>query len=361
MCQPGESCKNKQIVPKRRIADRGEVFTTPREANVMKNKGSSGSHVKKCKIPEMDANCDITAIDVIERDLHKDLLDILLKDMSTGRNILWACDDYACIDGRYRSGRPITRDLITRKTNKNIIQPRILKEKCYQKERTRTHAEVFTPSWICNEMNNYCDEEWFGRPDIFNKVNADHTWVATTEPIFPPGSNQWHKYVLSKRIEITCGEAPYLVSPYDTTTGKTIPIEQRIGQLDRKLRVINENMNSERYWFDWVIKAYQSTYGYEYQGDNLLLARENLLYTFIDNYKFKFGVEPNIQKQKKIAQIIAWNIWQMDGLSDCAPFSSESNDFYQMGLFGNKPIACRVIDWDNNLQLYFKDIKKDQQ
>lgn len=178
------------------------------------------------------------------------------------------------------------------------------------------------------------------------------------QPIFPAGSNQWHKYVLSKRIEITCGEAPYLVSPYDTTTGKIIPINQRIGQLDRKLRVINENMNSERYWFEWVIKAYQSTYGYEYQGDNLLLARENLLYTFIDNYKFKFGKEPNIQKQKKIAQIITWNIWQMDGLSDCAPFSSETNDFYQMGLFGNAPIPCRVIDWANNLQLHFKDLKK---
>jgi hypothetical protein len=119
-------------------------------------------------------------------------------------------------------------------------------------------------------------------------------------------------------------------------------------------------MNSERYWFEWVVKAYQSTYGYEYQGDNLLLARENMLYTFVDNYKFKFGKEPNIQKQKKIAQIIAWNIWQMDGLNDCAPFSSESNDFYQMGLFGNAPIPCRVIDWENNLQLNFKDIKKDQ-
>ena len=52
----------------------------------------------KCKIPEMDADCDIAAIDIIERHLHKDLLDILLKDMSTGRNILWACDDYSGYD-----------------------------------------------------------------------------------------------------------------------------------------------------------------------------------------------------------------------------------------------------------------------
>ena len=319
-----------------------------------------GGYSCDAEIPEMDADCDIAGIDIIERNLPKSLLEILLKDMSTGRNILWACDGYAQYGNAYKSGCEITYKAIAGKKNTMLIQPRILKAKCYQKERTRTHAEVFTPSWICNKMNNYCDEEWFGRKDVFNTVKSDHTWTATTEPIFPAGSKKWHAYVLSKRLEITCGEAPYLVSPYDTTTGKIIPIEQRIGQLDRKLRVINENMNSERYWFEWVLKAFQSTYGYEYQGDNLLLARENLLYTFIDNYKFKFGKEPNIQKQKKIAQIIAWNIWQMDGLSDCAPFSSETNDFYQMSLFGNAPISCRVIDWENNLQLYFKDLKKDQ-
>ncbi len=279
--------------------------------------------------------------------------------MTTGHNIVWACDDYIIYGNKYKPGCQITKDLITHKTNKNIIQPRILKEKCYQRERTKTHAEVFTPSWICNEMNNYCDEEWFGRKDVFNTVNNDNTWTATTTPIYVPGDKQWHQYVLSKRIEITCGEAPYLVSPYDTTTGKIIPIEQRIGQLDRKLRVINENMNSERYWFDWAAKAYQSTYGYEFQGDNLLLARENLLYTFIDNYKFKFGKEPNIQKQKKIAQIIAWNMWQMNGLTDCTPFSSESGDFYQMGMFGSAPLPCRIIDWEKNLQIFFKDLKKE--
>lgn len=313
----------------------------------------------------MDANCDIAAIDIIERDLHKDILDILLQDKSTGRNILWACDDYSGYGCKYKSGCQITRDLIARHKNKNLIQPRILKEKCYQKERTRTHAEVFTPSWICNEMNNYCDEEWFGRSNVFNNVNDDHTWVATNEPIFPSGSNQWHKYVLSKHLEITCGEAPYLVSPYDTTTGKIIPIDQCIGQLDRKLRVINENMNSKRYWFDWVVKAYQSIYGYEYQGDNLLLVRENLLYTFIDNYKFKFGDEPTIQKQKKIAQIIAWNVWQMDGLRDCTPTGTidnpDRNLFSQDETETVLSMPCRIMDWENNQPIYFKDTKKDQQ
>ena len=107
-------------------------------------------------IPQMDADCDIAGIDIIERNLPKSLLEILLKDMSTGRNILWACDGYAQYGNAYKSGCEITYKAIAGKKNTMLIQPRILKAKCYQKERTRTHAEVFTPSWICNEMNNYC-------------------------------------------------------------------------------------------------------------------------------------------------------------------------------------------------------------
>ena len=51
--------------------------------------------------------------------------------------------------------------------------------------------------------------------------------------------------VVAFRLEISCGEAPYLVSRYDTVTGETIPISQRIGLLDRKLRVISENTDTE--------------------------------------------------------------------------------------------------------------------
>lgn len=33
----------------------------------------------------------------------------------------------------------------------------------------------------------------------------------------------WRKYVDARRLEISCGEAPYLVSRYDTVTGCEIP------------------------------------------------------------------------------------------------------------------------------------------
>lgn len=82
------------------------------------------------------------------------------------------------------------------------------------------------------------------------------------------------KYVDAKRLEITCGEAPYLISRYDTTTGKLIPINERIGLFDRKMRVINENCNDKDTWIKWSIRALKSVYGYEFQGDSVLIARE---------------------------------------------------------------------------------------
>ena len=80
----------------------------------------------------------------------------------------------------------------------------------------------------------------------------------------------WKNYIDSRRIEITCGEAPYIVSRYDAATGKAIEIKNRIGILDRKLRVVSENTTTSGEWLDWARKAYMHTYGYEWQGDNLL-------------------------------------------------------------------------------------------
>ena len=125
----------------------------------------------------------------------------------------------------------------------------------------------------------------------------------------------WKNYVDARRLEISCGEAPYIVSRYDTVTGKEIPLKERIGLLDRKLRVVNENTTEEEEWFKWVKRAYESIYGYEYQGDSLLIARENLFYTFVENMEYKFSHKPTEKQMKIIARIISWNIWQMDGIT----------------------------------------------
>lgn len=94
-------------------------------------------------------------------------------------------------------------------------------------------------------MNNYCDEVWFGRANVFNIQSGE-----TREPIrkkitFPEGKT-WQDYVESRRLEITCGEGPYLASRYDAATSELIRHTiDRIGILDRKLKAVNENSNTK--------------------------------------------------------------------------------------------------------------------
>ena len=209
-----------------------------------------------------------------------------------------------------------------------------LKTKGQQVDRAKDMAEVFTPSWVCNAQNNLIDEAWFGHKNVFNIEIPDiHSWETNPNPIEFPKDKSWKDYVASKRLEITCGEAPYLVSRYDTTTGFFIPIENRIGLLDRKLRVISENIDNSREWLKLAQLAYMSVYGYEWQGDSLLLAREALLITFIEYYKAKFGKNPMEKSIKYIAYIISWNLWQMDGLKGVVPDSCHEITYIQPRLF----------------------------
>ena len=173
------------------------------------------------------------------------------------------------------------------------LQPRVAKSEAEQSRRTRDKAEVFTPSWVCNEQNNLVDEAWFGRKDVFNFAQ-DKSWKTIADPIQFPQKKTWKKYVDARRLEVCCGEAPYLVSRYDTVTGQIIPIKDRIGLLDRKLRIVNENAANDEEWTQWVIRAFQSCYGYDFSGDNVLLARENLLYTFIEYTEKRTGQKPSL-------------------------------------------------------------------
>lgn len=298
-----------------------------------------------------------------EINIHKDLLTILLKDRTTNKNIIWATNDYSEMGSFYDAKKEITIDLITG-VNSKIIQPRITKMQHQQINRTREKAEVFTPSWICNEQNNLIDEQWFGRKDVFN-TSHDKKWKTATEKIAFPKSKTWKDYIDSNRLEISCGEAPYLVSRYDTVTGKSIKLQNRIGLLDRKLRIVNENTDDEIEWFKWTVRAFQSIYGYEYQGDNLLLARENLLYTFVDNIKYKLNRKPTLEELKKIATIISWNIWQMDGITNATPLGAIPDDEMQIFWFEVLPKEdnasfCKIKDWRSKKIIEFVSLMKGQ-
>lgn len=293
-------------------------------------------------------------IDISENEILKygdTLLGILLFDRTTRRNIIWGTSDYEAFGDKYKAQFPITIDLITG-DNRDIIQPRVYKEKNSQISRTKDKAEVFTPSWMCNEQNNLIDKTWFERDNVFN-TQGDKTWVATSCPIEfdDKPRRRWKDYVDTKRLEITCGEAPYLVSRYDTVTGDYIDIKDRIGLLDRKLRVVNENTQDEAEWITWAIRAFQSVYGFEYQGDSLLLARENLLYTFIDYLRAQLNRDPSFDELKTVATIISWNLWQMDGMKFTVPYGSITEQYQQLtleyltGENRPEPCYCKIRDW----------------
>lgn len=300
-------------------------------------------------------------IDIFEEDIAQyslNLLEILLKDRTTNQNIIWATNDYSEYGFSYNAKEQIYSFLIIGSHSK-IIQPRVAKSHDAKNSRTRDKAEVFTPSWICNAQNNLIDEQWFGRNNVFN-TQSENKWIVNPDKIvFSNDKNHtWQDYVDARRMEITCGEAPYLVSRYDTVSGNPIDLLSRIGLLDRKLRIVTENTENESDWLKWAYRAFESTYGYEFQGDNLLLARENLLYTFIDYMRYALNRTPTLEELKKVANIISWNIWQMDGFTYSPPFSDfdEETSMFTMNLLeldnsGTTQVnrksqdRCKIKDW----------------
>lgn len=254
-----------------------------------------------------------SSVDIIENTIrkHNNLLEMLLIDhtKTTSRkkhNILWATESYK----GHKPKQEIEISDITG-ANTHLIQPRIAKTIEEQKSRTRDKAEVFTPRDTVYEMNLQID--WQGE-----------NW--------PTDNKNWKDYVSENKLEITCGEGPFIVGRYNASSGKKIlRLNDRVGFLDRKLQVVTRYAASKEEWTEWAIRAFQASYGYEWQGDNLLLARENLLYSFIDywNNKFpkdKINLDRKLSDRKiglllKIAEIISWNIFQMDGIKYVIPMS----------------------------------------
>ena len=302
------------------------------------------------------------------------LLPMLLSDKTTRKNIVFATDSYADQGEYFGLTCEITENLLPLMD----LKPRILKSQEEQALRTRKKAEVFTPAWLCCKMNNHLDEEWFGRPDVFNHLEGEH-WTVTENPIEFPEGKGWKHYVDSRRLEITCGEAPYVVSRYDAATGEPIELKERIGILDRKLRIVNENTMEYAEWEEWVIRAFQSVYGYEWQGDSLLIARINLLMTLQEYYTDRWdeGNEKQLKAlARKVANIIAWNFWQMDGLKGRVPYGEPEKKYEQVDMFsmmdmmmqpkaptetseiGTQATECRIFDWRADKSVKFSSIKK---
>jgi hypothetical protein len=327
---PEEANKRKEEAERRkaeeqakREADRLAEEKRLKEANAKEVKKSSTAKSKPVKISKsvklVKVEIEVEPLLTEKQGIYKYIPDLLV-DKTTGENIIFAEDEY--------EGYGLT-DLYTEDIMKELIASkqlnyRVRKSLEHQKSRTKKNAEVFTPSWICKQMIDMCE---------------------------PP--EDWQEFVQSTWLEITCGEGVFLVSPYDATTGEEIKLKDRIGVLDRKLQAINKHIKQEDYkdersykgaWMQWVIKAYQTTYGYELQGDNLFIARVNLLQTFFDYFEDKWDYQVSNPKTiEKIIEIITYNIWQMDGLKDVIPMTD---------------IPAKIMDWQTNEFIEFRSCKE---
>ena len=244
------------------------------------------------------------------------IIEILLLDRTTGGNIIWA------------NGSDAKQEIQPAQIDR--IKPRWQKLRAHQKQRTRDRAEIFTPPEVCKIQN-----------DLFDNPRRS-----------------WTDYVDAKFLEVTCGEAPYLVSRYNAVTGEPIPIAERVGLLDRKLRVVGKETAAVADWTDYALRAVKSVYGYEFQGDNLFLARRNVLDTVADYYTERFSRKLPDDLTRCVAEIISWNLWQMDGLTYSPPFVDANP---QGSLFDAAPqgeIFCQIMDWKTGKPVKFKDLAK---
>ena len=299
-----------------------------------------------------------SVIDIKESTLHRTgaLLDILLRDQTTKKNIIWAIDSYTKYGEGFAPNEHITTELITGDYC-NLIQPRAAKSLQEQRYRTKEKAEVFTPLKVVEQMNKALETK-------------------------TPNKDTWQAYVRENRLEITCGEAPFIVSRYNPTahTDKIIAIKNRVGFLDRKLWVVSKYCDTPKEWLYWAKEAFKASYGYEWQGDNVLLARENLLFTLIDYYEDRFGKKPSLKIKEEFAEIISWNIFQMDGLRYVVPMSCKHEsktipgewtlfevmpdkveEYECEGCKHNRPHKhngkyVKIMDWEKNKPVRFVDL-----
>lgn len=277
------------------------------------------------------------------------ILKTLLCDRTTGRNIIWADNEYEALGDGYMGDDEIIIEKITG-MNSGVVKPRIAKGQEKQSLRTKSRAEVFSPAWLCNQMNNDIDEVWFGRRNVFNiEIVADDgakTWAATNEPIeFPKlKKHGWRAYVEAPQLEITCGEAPFVCSRYDAVTGEKISVGERVGFLDRKLRVVTEKTKTRKEWVRRSLDALRATYGFEYQGDNLLIARINVLETFAEHLRERWGSDPEQDELEQAALIVSWNFWQMNGFTDAVPTNKMDAKVKSTLRTSEKPVQLTLFD-----------------
>lgn len=203
------------------------------------------------------------------------------------------------------------------------------------------------------------DNAWFGREGVFNTEDTPNkTWKTNSAKVEFPEGKTWKDYITLKKLEVACGEAPYVASRYDNGTGKWIEPKDRIGFLDRKLRVVSENCSDEESWKKNAVISLMNSYALDYQGDNVLLARENLLSDVKEWYSYIWNSEPDDKFSLQCAVVISWNVFQCDFIKGTFPnFSKNSEKKLKKSkdvlYYEKDEQRCLLMDWKTRTQITF--------
>lgn len=304
------------------------------------------------------------------RDMYPEILHILLIDQTRSKglrngktkNIIWANENYKELGFEsYGPESSIEPEMVTGH-REHLIRPRALKSSAMQKERTKTKAEVFTPLWIVKLQNDEVDKA-FREDDL--KTYIKRTWLEITCGEGPYMATRYdmetgaiidldkregfvdrklrriHEAFKDRKAQLDhCQHVDELdtiarhftakhgssdksskSSKQKSNAAEMSPANHTSAQVEFTAESIRHMLREE--WQALVEEAYKASYGFEWNGDSLLLARENLLYTYLDYYEALWQEEPPYEYLKEIATIISYNVFQMDGLTYTLPLSEK--------------------------------------
>lgn len=224
-----------------------------------------------------------------EPEIVKKYLPLLLKNMATGKDFDF---DY---ERDFKPGYERNKEALQK--DKNV------------------RAAIYTPAYLVRRMTLMLAGEtgWF---TPLRKYPDCEVFMST------------YSTALRKTfIEPACGEAPFICMRYDAVSGEPISILERDGILDQKFRngVYQHPIFPMLYsgFYDDAKLAVKSVYGTEKHIPSLIIARMNVLLTFIEYTHFYFSHSGQFKKHpvpeeehiREIAEIICWNFWQMDFLN----------------------------------------------
>ena len=158
------------------------------------------------------------------------------------------------------------------------LRPGYMRNADELKTDSKKRAAIYTPAWLVREMLNY--------PELGDLC-------------------------AQTCLELACGEAPFIVQRYDMYTGGPIEIPDREGILDQKIKYVAVSSYTE--WYPQARRAFETTYGTDKHWPSLIIARMNVLSSFIEYCQY-YGYSPPEADIEEIADIICWNFWQMDFL-----------------------------------------------